>query len=90
VVVRLLESARRDGLDGAPVVVSLERDRARNVLAVPVEAILALRGGGEAVELVSASGERVLTGVETGSFADGYVEVAGKGIADGTKVVIPA
>ena len=89
VVVRLLEPARRDGLDGAPVVVSLERDRARNVLAVPVEAILALRGGGEAVELVSPNGDRVLTEVETGTFADGYVEIVGRGIGQGTKVVIP-
>ena len=47
VVVRLADPGERDGLDGAPVTVSLERDRARNVLAVPVEALLALRGGGE-------------------------------------------
>jgi peptidoglycan hydrolase-like protein with peptidoglycan-binding domain len=89
VVVQLAEPAKRDGLDGAPVVVSLERERARNVLAVPVEAILALRGGGEAVELVSAGGERTLTAVETGTFADGYVAVSGKGIAEGASVVVP-
>jgi hypothetical protein len=89
VVVRLLEPARRDGLDGAPVVVSLERERARNVLTVPVEAILALRGGGEAVEVVTAGGEHVLTGVETGMFADGYVAISARGIAQGARVVIP-
>ena len=90
VVVRLARPADRDGLDGAPVVVSLERERARNVLTVPVEAILALRGGGEAVELVSPAGERTLTGVETGTFADGYVEVSGKGVVAGARVVVPA
>lgn len=89
VVVRLAEPAERDGLDGAPVVVLLERERAKNVLTVPVEAILALRGGGEAVELVSNTGERTLTAVETGTFADGYVEVQGRGIAEGAKVAVP-
>jgi peptidoglycan hydrolase-like protein with peptidoglycan-binding domain len=89
VVVRLAQAAQRDGLDGAPVVVSLERERAKNVLAVPVEAILALRGGGEAVELMTGGGERTLTAVETGTFADGYVQVSGKGIVAGAKVVIP-
>ena len=88
VVIRLDQPAERDGLDGAPVVVSLERARAKNVLAVPVEAILALRGGGVAVELVARDGERTLTAVQTGSFADGYVEIEGKGIAEGVAVVI--
>jgi peptidoglycan hydrolase-like protein with peptidoglycan-binding domain len=89
VMVTLSEPAKRDGLDGAPVVVSLERERAKKVLAVPVEAILALRGGGEAVERVSSGGERMLTAVETGTFADGYVEVSGDGIVEGAKVVVP-
>ena len=89
VVVGLAQPANRDGLDGAPVVVSLERERAKNVLSVPVEAILALRGGGEAVELVSSGGDRTLTAVETGTYADGYVQVSGKGIVAGAKVVSP-
>jgi hypothetical protein len=90
VTVRLAEPADRDGLDGAPVVVSLERERAMQVLSVPVEALLALRGGGEAVELVGGDGVRTLTAVETGTFADGYVEISGRGIAAGAKVVVPA
>jgi hypothetical protein len=89
IVVQLAEPAKRDGLDGAPVVVALERERAKSVLAVPVEALLALRGNGNAVELVSADGQRTLTAVETGTFADGYVEVSGKGIAEGATVVVP-
>ena len=88
VVVRLAEPAKRDGLDGAPVVVSLERERANSVLAVPVEALLALRGGGVAVELVGTDGERTLTAVETGSFADGYVEIEGKELREGARVVV--
>jgi len=89
VVVGLLDPAKRDGLDGAPVTVSLERERARRVLAVPVEAILALKGGGDALEIVRPDGEHVLTAVETGTFADGYVEVSGGRIGEGTKVVVP-
>ena len=89
VVVGLVDAAKRDGLDGAPVVVSLERERARDVLAVPVEALLALKGEGEAVEVVKSGGEHVLTAVETGTFADGYVEITGKGIVERTKVVVP-
>ena len=89
VVVRLLDAARRDGLDGAPVTVSLERERAKGALAVPVEAILALRGGGDALEVVRPDGEHVLTAVETGTFADGFVEVRGRGVVAGDKVVVP-
>jgi hypothetical protein len=88
VTIRLAQPATRDGLDGAPVVVSLERERAANVLAVPVEALLALRGGGVAVELVGGAGERKLTRVETGSFADGYVAIEGKGVVAGATVVV--
>jgi peptidoglycan hydrolase-like protein with peptidoglycan-binding domain len=90
VTVRLTGNAARDGLDGAPVTVSLEQDRARNVLAVPVEALLALRGGGYAVELIGANGTRTLTAVEAGTFADGWVEVRGRGIRKGVRVAIAA
>ena len=88
VLVELADPGQRDGLDGAAVTVSLERERAKRVLAVPVEALLALRGGGEAVELVGASGERTLVAVETGTFADGYVEIEGR-VAVGNRVVVP-
>jgi peptidoglycan hydrolase-like protein with peptidoglycan-binding domain len=89
VTVTLLQPSGED-LEGAPVTVSIEQDRASNVLAVPVEALLALRGGGFGVELVGADGTRTLTGVDTGTFADGWVEVRGRGIRAGAKVVVPA
>ena len=88
VTVRLKRGAGRDGLDGAPVTVSLEQERAKNVLAVPIEALLALRGGGYGVELVGLDGVRSLTGVEVGTFADGWVEVRGRGIRKGATVVV--
>jgi hypothetical protein len=89
VEIRLDEPAKRDGLDGAPVVVSLERERAKGVLAVPVEALLALEGGGMALELVDSTGASRLTAVETGTFADGYVEVEGRGVVEGARVAVP-
>jgi multidrug efflux pump subunit AcrA (membrane-fusion protein) len=90
VTVTLADAAKRDGLDGAPVTVSLERSRAKGVLSVPVEALLALKGGGSALEQVAADGTTSLVAVETGTFADGFVEVEGKGVREGMKVVVPS
>jgi hypothetical protein len=75
-------------LDQAPVTVELTRNLERDVLAVPVTALLALSGGGYGVELSVADGSR-LVGVETGVYADGYVQVSGGGIREGARVVVP-
>jgi hypothetical protein len=76
-------------LDQAPVDVSITRRLEENVLAVPVTALLALAGGGYGVELSSTDGTTRLVGVETGVYADGYVEVRGDGIEEGARVVVP-
>ena len=82
-----LRSGRRLGrLDEAPVGVGLAQQSRRNVLAVPVEALVARRGGGYGVEL---AGSRRIVHVRTGLFADGYVQVSGAGISEGTSVVVP-
>lgn len=78
-----------DALDQAPVDVLFEKERKNSVLAVPVSALLALAGGGFAVE-VTAAGQSRLVAVELGMSADGYVEVTGKGIREGVQVVTPA
>lgn len=75
-------------LDQAPVDVVITRELEENVLAVPVTALLALAGGGYGVEL-STDGTTRLVGVETGVYADGYVQVSGDGIAEGARVVVP-
>jgi hypothetical protein len=72
--------------DQAPVSVALASERRRHALVVPVEALLARRGGGYAMEL-AGSGRRVP--VRTGLFADGQVAVAGQGIHEGTRVRVP-
>jgi peptidoglycan hydrolase-like protein with peptidoglycan-binding domain len=79
-------------LDQASVDVSITSDTARNVLAVPVNALLALAGGGYAVEAVEPTGAHRLIGVSTGLIDDasGYVEVSGGGLAAGQHVVVPA
>ena len=86
-----LNSAKQAGnLDQAPVSVSIVKERRRNVLAVPVTALVARSGGGYAVEVVRADGMKRLTPVKVGMFASGYVEVSGSGVNAGTNVVVPA
>ncbi len=76
-------------LDGAPVKVRITRSSKEGVLAVPVNALLALPGGGYGVE-VDQNGIRRVVKVETGLFSGGYVEVSGEGISEGAKVVVPS
>jgi hypothetical protein len=86
VTVRLRSSRGLGRLDEAPVSVGLAQESRKDVLSVPVEALVARRGGGYGVEL--AAGRRIVP-VETGLFAGGYVEVSGSGIPEGARVVVP-
>lgn len=76
-------------LDQAPVNVNVTTQRADNVLAVPVNALLALQGGGDAVEVVNGTSHR-LVGVTTGLYSDSLVEISGSGITPGTTVEVPS
>ena len=87
--IRLAPGAKTGGLDEAPVDVSLQKDRAKNALTVPVSALLALAEGGYAVEVIDAGGSTHLVPVEPGMYADGIVEISGDGIKAGMKVVVP-
>jgi multidrug efflux pump subunit AcrA (membrane-fusion protein) len=80
-------AAHGTGLDQAPVDVGFARERRKNVLAVPVTALLARGGGGYAVEVIDASGRHRIVPVETGVYADDAVEVSGDGLREGMKVV---
>jgi peptidoglycan hydrolase-like protein with peptidoglycan-binding domain len=79
-------------LDQAPVDVSITTASVHHVLVVPVNALLALTGGGYAVEEVEPGGLHRLVAVSLGLFddADGLVQVRGSGIAAGQRVVVPA
>jgi peptidoglycan hydrolase-like protein with peptidoglycan-binding domain len=89
VVVSLDKPRATGSLDQAPVDAFITTEVRRDVLAVPVNALLALAEGGYAVE-VERGGRRELVGVALGLFADGMVEVEGDGLRAGDRVVVPA
>jgi hypothetical protein len=90
--VRLLHPQAAGHLDQAPVNISITEQSLHDVLAVPVNALVALAGGGYAVEEVPASGAHRLVAVTPGLFDDaqGLVQVSGGGLAAGQRVVVPA
>jgi hypothetical protein len=87
VVVALDDPAQAGTFDEAPVSVSVVTSAAEGVLAVPVDALLALAEGGYAVEMAAGGGTELVP-VEVGAFADGWVEVTGE-VAEGDDVVVP-
>jgi peptidoglycan hydrolase-like protein with peptidoglycan-binding domain len=89
VTVSLDKPKATGSLDQAPVDAYITTDVRKDVLAVPVNALLALAEGGYAVE-VERDGRRELVGVTLGLFADGMVEVEGDGLRAGDRVVVPA
>jgi hypothetical protein len=89
VTVSLDDDGALKGLDEAPVTVRVVTSQASDVLAVPVDALLALAEGGYAVERTAGGGTTELVGVELGAFADGWVEVTGE-LAEGDEVEVPA
>jgi hypothetical protein len=90
--VRLLHPAAAGSLDQAPVEVNITTASVADALSVPVNALLALAGGGYAVEVVEPGGTHQLVAVTPGLFDDaaGLVQVSGSGLAAGQRVVVPA
>jgi hypothetical protein len=78
-------------LDEAPVSVSIMTSSVPNALAVPVDALLALAGGGYALEVVEGTVHH-LEAVTLGLFddAEGVVQVSGRGVSPGQRVVVPS
>jgi len=76
-------------LDLAPVNVNITTQQVDNVLAVPVNALLALQGGGFGVDVVTGNSVH-LVGVTTGLYSNTLVQVSGAGITTGTQVEVPS
>jgi opacity protein-like surface antigen len=92
VTVRPIDPAATGSIDQAPVDVAITTGSVNSALVVPVDALLALAGGGYAVEEVSSAGRHQLVGVSLGLFDDasGLVQVSGPGLAVGQRVVVPS
>jgi hypothetical protein len=90
--VRLNRPLAAGNFDQAPVSVSIIAAHVNDVLAVPVSALVALAGGGYAVEVVHGTGTAAtrLVAVQTGLFSSTLVQVSGAGIAAGQRVEVPA
>jgi peptidoglycan hydrolase-like protein with peptidoglycan-binding domain len=88
VVVTVADQAALGALDQAPVQLALVAAERKDVLAVPVGALLALAEGGYGVQVVEGDATRYLP-VTTGMFADGRVEISGGGIRAGLTVGVP-
>ncbi len=89
VTVSLTHPSAAAGLNQVPVEVRITTGTVRNVLIVPVDALLARPGGAYAVEVIGPSGHRLVS-VTPGMFDDaaGTVQVTGN-LIPGQRVVVP-
>jgi hypothetical protein len=88
VTITLADNSVAGKLDAATVTVNVTRASHQNVLAVPITALLALPGGGYAIETADSHHRRIP--VQTGLFSNGMVEVSGPGVVQGLAVVAPS
>ncbi|HEY1522445.1 MAG TPA: hypothetical protein VGF70_05470 [Solirubrobacteraceae bacterium] len=84
VTIALTRRPKAKGLDQAAVSVNFDQAEAKHVLSVPVTALLAVPGGGYAIQQ-SASPQKLVP-VTTGLFAAGYVQISGSGVYQGLQV----
>jgi hypothetical protein len=92
VTIQPTDATATGSLDQAPVLVAITTATIQDALTVPVYALLALSGGGYAVEVADPDGTRHLVPVSPGLFDDasGLVQVTGPGLSAGLHVVVPA
>ena len=89
--VKLTDPQAAGTLDQAPVTVYVTTQSARNVLTVPVTALLAQSSGGYDVEVVGPGNARSYVHVTAGLFDDnsGMVQVTGA-LTPGKRIVVAA
>ncbi len=85
------DPAATGNLDDLPVNVWITEQSVPNTLVVPVQALVALSGGGYALEVAPAHSRHYLEAVQVGLFDDatGNVQVSGAGVYVGQKIVVP-
>ncbi|MEU9185796.1 peptidoglycan-binding protein [Streptomyces sp. NPDC048484] len=88
VTVAFDDPSKISGLDKSSATVRLTGETRKNVLSVPVSALLAMTDGSFGVQVVE-NGRTRQTPVTLGMFAQGRVEISGKGLRDGMKVGVP-
>ncbi|PZG02005.1 peptidoglycan-binding protein [Micromonospora deserti] len=81
---KALDSLAQEALD-----VTFTATERKDVLTVPVAALLALAEGGYGVQVVEGAATRIVA-VQTGLFAGGRVEVSGDALTEGMTVGMPA
>ncbi|MBV9417721.1 MAG: PASTA domain-containing protein [Solirubrobacterales bacterium] len=86
VTISLSHAGRLGSLDQAPVTVAFALTTTRNALSIPISALLATAGGGYAVDVIESTGTVSRVPVTPGSFAGGFVQISGLGIAAGMQV----
>ncbi|MFC5008185.1 peptidoglycan-binding protein [Dactylosporangium cerinum] len=84
VTVSVADQSALTGDDGDAVDVTVVRAEKKDVLTVPIVALLAV-GDGYGVEVFSGGGRRIVP-VTVGMFAQGRVEIGAAGLAEGTQV----
>jgi peptidoglycan hydrolase-like protein with peptidoglycan-binding domain len=89
VTVALGDKKALASLAEASVDVTFTVSERKDVLTVPVAALLALAEGGYGVQVVDGKKTHIVA-VETGLYADGRVEVSGDGLTEGTTVGVPS
>ncbi|MFE0421176.1 peptidoglycan-binding protein [Streptomyces sp. NPDC058953] len=88
IVVTFDDPAAVKGFDRSPATVEFRGETRKNVLSVPVGALLALEDGSFGVQVVEGGKVREFK-VKLGLFAQGRVEVTGDGLRAGMKVGVP-
>jgi hypothetical protein len=90
VYITLKHSQAAGSLEDAQVTVEITTASVKDALTVPIDALLALSGGGYAVETVNTRGVHQLVAVSLGTFDDasGNVEVTGD-LLPGERIVVP-
>ena len=89
VTVTLDDPAASGSVDQAPVKVGITSATRKGVLAVPVNALLALAEGGYGVRVLDGTPTGRIVAVSTGLFSRGMVEVTGD-LSEGDQVEVPA